>query len=289
MSMNNDATKKYVLIIVTLVSLLNPLTVSSVNVALPAIGKDFRMDAILLSWVATSSLMASAVFVVPFGRVADIYGRKKVFAYGLALSTLSSLLCALSNSGQMLISMRVLQGLGGAMMACTGFAILTSVFPVGERGRALGINVAAVYVGLSIGPFVGGLLTQHFGWRSVFIVNVPLGLILVGIILLKLKEGWAASTGEKLDVIGSFIYGVMLVAIIYGFSLLPDLLGVWIIVIGIFALLAFVRWETRVRSPILDMDLFKKNNHVGYLIMMEVASVISSRLRSLNRKCVNSI
>jgi MFS family permease len=164
----------------------------------------------------------------------------------------------------MLISMRVLQGLAGAMTFGIGFSILTSVFPAGERGKALGINIAAAYVGLSAGPFIGGLLTQHFGWRSVFIAIVPLGLILVAFTLLKLKGDWAASRGEKLDITGFIIYGVMLVAIMYGFSRLPDLLGVWVILIGILALLAFVRWETRVKSPILDINLLKNNRAFAF-------------------------
>jgi EmrB/QacA subfamily drug resistance transporter len=261
---DNNTTKSYVLIIVALAQFLAAFIVSSVNIALPSIGNDLNMDAVLLGWVATAYLIATAVFLVPFGRIADIYGRKKVFVCGLALFTVSSVLCALSNSGLMLISMRVLQGIGGAMTFGIGFAILTSVFPVGERGKALGINVAAAYTGLSIGPFIGGLLTQHYGWRSVFIVTAPLGLILVAITLLKLKGDWAASKGEKLDITGSIVYGIMMVAIIYGFSRLPALLGVWIILIGILALVAFVRWETKVKSPILDMDLFKKNRAFAF-------------------------
>jgi EmrB/QacA subfamily drug resistance transporter len=262
--MNNDTTKGYILVVIGLASFLTPFMTSSVNIALPSIGENLGMDAVLLGWVATAYLIATAVFLVPFGRVADIYGRKKVFVCGLALFTVSSLLCALSNSGLMLISMRILQGIGGAMTFGTGMAIITSVFPVGERGKALGINVAAVYTGLSAGPFIGGLLTQHFGWRSVFIINVPLGLILVAITFLKLKGDWAASRGEKLDITGSIIYGVMMIAIIYGFSRLPALSGVWIILIGIFALVAFVKWETKVKSPILDMDLFKKNRAFAF-------------------------
>jgi EmrB/QacA subfamily drug resistance transporter len=265
--MNNDTTKSYVLIIVTLASFLVPFMVSSITIALPSIGKELAMDAVLLSWIPTAYHMAAAVFLVPFGKIADIYGRKKVFVYGLALFTLSSLLCALSNSGLMLITMRVLQGFGGAMMIGTGLAIITSVFPVGERGKAFGINVGSVYVGLSVGPFIGGLLTQHFGWRYVFIAIIPLGLITVAFTLLKLKGDWASSRGETLDIIGSIVYGVMIIAIIYGFSLLPALLGVWIILIGIFALLAFVKWETRVKSPIFDMDLFKKNRAFAFSIL----------------------
>ena len=259
MNMSNDASKGYVLIAATLGAFITPFMGSSINVALPSIGKELEMDAVLLGWVATSYLIAAAMFLVPFGRIADIYGRKRIFTYGILLFTSSSLLCALSTSATMLISFRVLQGIGGAMIFGTGVAMLTSVFPLGERGRALGINVAAVYLGLSLGPFVGGFLTQHLGWRSIFIVNVPLGLIVIALILWKLKGDWATAKGERFDLPGSLIYSLMLVAIMYGFSLLPAMAGGWLILAGVLALVAFVWWEMRVQSPVLNIGLFRNN------------------------------
>jgi len=254
--MNN---KRTVLLIATMASFLTPFMGSSINIALPSIGKEFAMDAILLSWVATAYLLAAAVALVPFGRIADIYGRKRIFTYGILIYTLSSLLSAFSTSAVMLIAFRILQGIGGAMIFGTGVAIITSVFPVGERGRALGINVAAVYLGLSLGPLLGGFLTQHFGWRSIFLANVPLGLIIIASIFWKLKGEWAEAKGEKFDLGGSIIYSLALVAIMYGLSLLPAMSGVWAIIIGILGILTFIRWETKVESPVLHMSLFKNN------------------------------
>ena len=257
--MNTNISKKAVLLVVTLSSFLAPFMGSSINIALPSIAKEFAMDAVLLSWVATSYLLATAVFLVPFGRIADIHGRKRIFTYGISIYTVSSILSAISTSAVMLISFRILQGIGGAMIFGTGVAILTSVFPVGERGRALGINVAAVYLGLSLGPLFGGFLTEHFGWRSIFLLNVPLGLIIMAAIFWKLKGEWAEARGEKFDLSGSIIYGVALVAIMYGLSLLPAMSGVWVIIIGILGILAFIRWEMKVASPVLPMNLFKNN------------------------------
>ena len=257
--MNTNISKKAVLLVVTLSSFLAPFMGSSINIALPSIAKEFAMDAVSLSWVATSYLLATAVFLVPFGRIADIHGRKRIFTYGISIYTVSSILSAISTSAVMLISFRILQGIGGAMIFGTGIAILTSVFPVGERGRALGINVAAVYLGLSLGPLFGGFLTEHFGWRSIFLLNVPLGLIIIAAIFWKLKGEWAEARGEKFDLSGSIIYGVALVAIMYGLSLLPAMSGVWVITIGILGILAFIRWEMKVASPVLPMNLFKNN------------------------------
>lgn len=256
---DTNVSKKAVLLVATMASFLTPFMGSSVNIALPTIGKEFAMDAVLLSWVATAYLLATAVFLVPFGRIADIYGRKMVFRYGILIYTASSLLSAVATSTIMLISSRILQGLGAAMVFSTGIAMLTSVFPAGERGRALGINVAAVYLGLSLGPFLGGILTQYFGWRSIFMINVPLGLIIIASIFWKLKGEWAEAKGDKFDLSGSIIYGLAIVALVYGLSLLPAMLGIWVILVGILGILIFIWWETKIVSPVLHTGLFRNN------------------------------
>jgi len=268
-SMNS---KNAVLLIATLSSFLAPFIASSINIALPSIGREFAMDAILLSWVPTAYLLAIAVFLVPFGRIADIYGRKKIFTYGILIYTIATILSAISTSATMLIAFRILHGIGGAVIFGTGVAILTSVFPVGERGKALGITVAAVYIGLSLGPVLGGLLTQHFGWRSIFWASVPLSLIIIAAIFWKLKGEWAEAKGEKFDLIGSIIYSLALIALIYGLSLLPKISGIWTILIGILGILAFIWWEKKVKSPILNIKLFKDNT---VFIFSNLAALIS--------------
>ena len=254
-----DTSKGVVLLVATMASFLFPFMGSSVNIALPSIGKELSLDAVTLSWVATAYILASAALLIPFGRIADIYGRKKVFTCGIVIFTVSSLLSGLASSATMLISFRVLQGIGGAMIAGTGVALLTSVYPADETGKALGINVAATYAGLSLGPVLGGVLTQHCGWRSIFFINVPLGLVLIGIILWKLKGDWVGAKGEKFDFAGSIIYGLALVALVYGFTILPAILGIWLVVAGVVGLSVFVRWEMKTRDPILDIGIFKNS------------------------------
>jgi EmrB/QacA subfamily drug resistance transporter len=255
----SGTSKEVVLLVASTASFIFPFMGSSVNIALPSIGSELSLDAVTLGWIATAYILASATLLVPFGRIADIYGRKKVFTYGVIVFTVSSFLSGIAGSAAMLISFRVLQGIGGAMIAGTGVAMLTSVFPAAERGKALGINVAATYAGLSLGPVLGGVLTQHLGWRSIFFVGVPLGLVVLGVILRKVKGDWAEAKGEKFDLAGSIIYSLALVVLVYGFTMLPAMLGVWLIVAGVIGLSAFVRWETKMRSPVLDMNLFKNN------------------------------
>jgi EmrB/QacA subfamily drug resistance transporter len=248
------------------------VTGSSLNVALPSIGKEFGSDAILLGWVVTIFVLAAAVFSIPFGRIADIVGLKKIFLYGTIIFSLASLAAIFSNSTEILIVWRAVQGLAAAMIAVNSIALVTAVFPPEERGRALGINIASVYLGSSVGPFVGGLLTQHIGWRSIFAVNIPVCLLVAFLILWKVKGEWSACKGEKFDYIGSLIFGFALIALMYGFSILPGVTGGLLVAGGIIGLAAFLFWENRTKSPVLNIKIFK-NNHV--FILSNLAALIS--------------
>ena len=256
--------RRCALIIATLTSFLPPFMASSINIALPAIGAEFSMDAILLGWIATSYLLSAAVFMVPFGKLADIYGMKKVFFLGLFIFTASSLIAFFAPTSPILIGSRILQGIGSAMIFGTGTAILVSVFPAPERGKILGINAASVYLGLSLGPFLGGLLTEYFGWRSLFLINVPLGLIPLALGMWKLKGEWAGAREDRFDLTGSAIYSLMLVAVMFGFSLLPAWQGAALVLVGVATFFLFIRWESGVACPVLDVRLFKNNRVYAY-------------------------
>ncbi|MCP3952238.1 MAG: MFS transporter [Desulfobacterales bacterium] len=238
---------------------MGPFIISSVNVALPAIQKEFNADAVQLSWIATALLLATAVVLVPAGRIADIHGRKRVFAWGLTLFTMASLFAGFAPSVGMLILARVIQGVGTAMFVTTGMAILTSIFPPQKRGRVIGIYVSAVYIGLSVGPFAGGILTQHIGWRSLFFLVTPLGILSVYLTLKYLKGEWADARGETLDVIGSVLYGISILALVYGASILPDINAVYLIAGGVLCLGIFVWHELRVKHPVVEVNLFREN------------------------------
>jgi len=256
--------KRAVLFIVTFAAFITPFDISAVNIALPTIGKEFAMDAFLLSWVATAYLLFAAMFFVPLGRLADIKGRKRVFTLGLLVFAAASFLVSIAPSSAMIIAFRALQGVGGAMIFGNGLAILTSVYPMRERGRVLGINLAAVYLGLSTGPFLGGLLTQYLSWRSIFYVNIPLGLISIALTRWKLAGEWTGARGERFDVAGSVIYGIMLFSVVVGLSFLPKTSSVWLLLVGVVGLVAFVLWESKVESPILNINLFRNNRAFAF-------------------------
>ncbi|MEE4239884.1 MAG: MFS transporter [Desulfopila sp.] len=255
----NSVVQRSALAVATLTSFMGPFMISSVNVALPAIQADLDMDAVQLSWIATAYLLAVAVWLVPAGKIGDIHGRKKIFAAGLAIYTLGCGAAIPADSAAFLIATRVLQGFGAAMFVSTGMAILTSIFPPAQRGRVIGIYVAAVYIGLSVGPFAGGLLTQYFGWRSIFVVMVPLGLFSCIIALHYLKGEWFGEQGQRLDIIGCLLYMVAIFCLVYGATRLPSLLGVVLLSSGILLFAAFFRHQLSARFPVFDMHLFTEN------------------------------
>jgi EmrB/QacA subfamily drug resistance transporter len=251
--------KNLILLLVILTSVVNPFLGAAVNIAIPSIAREFDMNAVSTGWIAMSFLLSSAVFMVPFGKVADIVGRKKIFLYGNLIVALSSLFCALSASGAMLIASRILQGMGSAMMFGTGMAIITSAFPASERGKAIGYTVSAVYLGLSVAPFLGGLLTEYFGWRSLFIITIPFGLIVFLVTVLAVKTEWAEARGEKFDYGGSAIYMVAISALMYGFSKLPGSTAIILTVLGLAGFLAFIYIELKLAYPVMNIHLFKNN------------------------------
>jgi len=253
------AFKKITLIVTLVVSFCSAFIMSAVNVALPVMGEQLGMTSVMLGWVPISSLLVSAVLMVPAGRLGDIYGRNRIFILGLVFQLFSTVLCGLATSGSFVIFTRLLQGVGIATIFGTMAAILTSIFPIDERGKALGISVAGTYAGLAFGPFLGGVLTQYLGWRSIFFFGAFVTAVILGFASSKLKGEQSEAAGEKFDVIGTLLFVLSLGLIIYGFTILPGLLGFILVVIGIILLGAFVRLEGKTKSPILNVGILGRN------------------------------
>jgi EmrB/QacA subfamily drug resistance transporter len=232
---------------------------SSINVALPVIGKEFNVSAVLLSWFATSYLLTSAVFLIPVGKLSDMYGRVKFFKIGISVFTLGSFLCGISASAELLLVCRALQGMGASMIFTTSTAILVSAFEPKERGKVLGINVAAVYTGLSTGPFIGGIITQSFGWRYIFYGNLVLGIILMVLIYYKYNFEWKEEDGQKFDSPGSVIYVLSLVALMLGFSYVPSVSGFILLAAGFTGMYLFFNYERKIPNAVFNARLFLSN------------------------------
>jgi EmrB/QacA subfamily drug resistance transporter len=248
-----------VLIATGIAAFLTPFMSAAVTIALPTIGLEMGAETTLLNWVATSFLLAAAMSLVPLGKLADIHGRRRAFTAGMIVHTLASLACAAAPSIEALIALRALQGVGGALIFGTSTALLTSVFPPGDRGRVLGVNIGLVYVGLSTGPFLGGLMTHAFGWRSLFLLGAGLGVAGLVVVLAGIRSEWAEAKGDPFDVAGAVIYAGGLAVLMTGLSLLPGPAGVACIVGGLVLLGVFVRHELRTAHPVLDLSLFIGN------------------------------
>ncbi len=263
--MNNRSLKRPVLIIAALSSFMAPFMGSAVNLALPEIGEEFGADAIGLNWIVSSYILASAILLLPAGRMADRVGRKAVFTAGILIFTLSTVAILFSNSLSYLLFMRVVQGAGSALLFSTSLAIVTAVFPPGERGAAMGINVTAVYAGLSAGPFIGGYLTAAFGWRSLFLFLIPFGVLCMLLIAGYLKrEEWSGGEKGRFDWPGSMLYGVSLFLLMYGFSRLQETTGLIMTGSGVVIFLLFLLYEKGISNPVLNISVITGNRVFAY-------------------------
>jgi EmrB/QacA subfamily drug resistance transporter len=251
--------KKSVLLVTSFAAFLAPFLGSAVNLALPSIGKEFHANAISLGWVISSYILSTAIFLMPFGRLGDIIGRKKVFSAGILLFAVSTFMIIFSRNILSLIILRIIEGISSAMIFGTSLAIISSVFQPGERGRAMGINITSTYLGLSCGPVIGGILTQYLGWRSIFAFLVPFGIISLILIKRKIKTEWAEAGDERFDWRGSFIYGIALASFMYGFSRLPSSAGWICISAGVIMAAGFILVEKKINNPVLDIRLILQN------------------------------
>jgi EmrB/QacA subfamily drug resistance transporter len=260
----SNKVERSALTVATLTSFMGPFLISSVNVALPTIQAELGLTAVELSWIATSYLLAVAVGLIPAGKIGDIHGRKRVFATGLAVNALGCLLASFASSAATLIALRFVQGLGASMFVTTGMAILSSIFPPQRRGRVIGIYVAAVYVGLAVGPFAGGFLTEALGWRSIFAAIVPFSLLCLLLTLLFLKDEWRGEPGQRLDVLGCTLYAVAILSLVYGATILPSLRGAALGTGGLAVLAVFLLQQSRSPHPVFEVRLFAANRTFTY-------------------------
>ncbi len=252
--------KSAILFSVCMAHFINPFMMSAVGVALPVMGREFSASAVQLGLIETSFMLSMAIFLLVMGRLGDIYGRRKVFQLGLLLFAFAGGLISQANSIEMVIALRFLQGIGGAMVNATTMAILVAVFAPAERGKALGIAIASVYAGISCGPFLGGFLIELLGWRSLFYLMVPLGLLTYGVTRFKIKDEWADSAGEPFDWKGALAYAPSILLLVYSVTHLKEGGLIWgLLILANMGLVLFLLIESRAPYPMLEIRLFLEN------------------------------
>lgn len=254
-----------ILLVVAATSFMGTFLVSAVNIALPTIERDLTLTAIELSWIITSFILGTALFMLPSGTWGDRYDNRKIFIGGLILFTLSSIFCYLSPNGYSLIASRFIQGIGVAFTSTTGMAILVALFPPQKRGQVLGISVASVYAGLALGPLVGGILTIHAGWRSLFLIATLSGILtLIPSLRFLWNKNNKVHTNSGNNHVGTILFMTGLTGLVYGSSLIPSLHG-WILMGSALSLLwLFWQLEGRNNHPLLDTRLFTHNRLFTY-------------------------
>ena len=253
------------LFVVCVAHFIMPFMMSAVGIALPSIGRDFGASAMQLGLVETTYVLSSSIFLLAMGRLGDIHGRRRIFLYGMGVFTVIGGLLSQAWSIEVLIALRFLQGLGGSMVMATTMAIVVAVFPPEERGKALGVAVASVYAGISCGPFLGGMLVEAFGWRSIFYLVVPLGSLTFWMIRSKLDGEWAESKGEPFDWQGGILYACAILLLIVGASNLDH--GIWasgLLGLGLCGVVLFLLFELRAPYPLLNIALLRENRIFAY-------------------------
>ncbi|MDW5564305.1 MAG: MFS transporter [Methanomassiliicoccus sp.] len=263
MNHEKEGRKKYLVLSIVLVGVfMSVLDAVALNIALPAITSYFNVAVADTQWVVTGYLLTQTCFLIISGKIAERVGQARMFNIGLIVFSVSSLLCALSSTLPQLIAFRVVQGLGGSMLFSVSTAIVFRTFGPTERGKAMGFLGSTVAVGGMLGPVIGGLLVGTMGWRSIFLVNVPIGLIAAAVAVRALKVDEVLADRLHLDLPGSVLWIVTIASLVLTLGMLADTgsltpaTGTYLIVFAIAAAL-FVLWERRAKEPLLDLSVFK--------------------------------
>jgi len=251
--------QQFALVMVLLNAFTTPLMLSAANVALPSIAADLKLNAVVINWIPMAFLMASAMFVLVFGRIADMVGRKRIFLIGTACVIITSVIAACATNGTFLITARFLQGMSAAMLYATQIAIISSVFPPKQRGHAIGMTVSTIYLGLTCGPLIGGFLIDYYGWRASFVFHIPLAVIVLLIGIFKVPGDWSAEERGEFDIKGALVYGLSIVLLCLGVSTLPESHGLLLLIFGLFGIWFFIKLAKRSKHPIFDVSLFGRN------------------------------
>ncbi len=282
--MRKPAYKWVALGVTTLGSLMVAIDSTIVILALPNMLEDLHSNMVRMVWVIMGYLLVSTVLLLTFGRMADMFGRVRMYNLGFLVFTLGSVLCGVAQNDSLLIAARIVQGTGGAMLSANAMAIITEVFPLEERGQAMGINTITWGAGSVLGPVLGGLILASSSWRWIFLVNLPIGIVGTLAAYILLHDIQATPRGERFDLLGALLFSVGLVLLLLGLTngigagwTSPPILTMF--GVALLVLTAFAFWERRVAHPMLDLRLFE-NRRYGF-------SVAAATLQSLAAFAVN--
>ena len=279
--------KNLLLFICTVLSFFTVFAVNAVTIVIPSIATEFHMSNIVQNWVTIIFLLVVAVLSVPAGQISAKYGLKKVTIISVVLFIIISIANVLVTSQEQFLACRLILGIALSFINVTSMAMIVNAFPPEERGKALGINITGVYVGLSLSPVIGGILNYNLGWRSVVLFGVPFLFVILALLLTRIDEEWSSFENLPLDLKGSFAYGIGMVLFMYGFTILNTQLGVILTVLGVMILLIFAWIELKQKYPVFDIRFFKNHKFLSanfaslcaYLATYAVTTILNYHLQ----------
>lgn len=279
--------KNLILLICTVLSFFTVFAVNAVNIVIPTIAGEFHMSNIVQNWVTIIFLLVVAVLSVPAGQISGKYGLKKITIISIILFILISVVNVCVTSQEQFLACRFILGIALSFINVTSMAMIVSAFPPQERGKALGINITGVYVGLSLSPVLGGILNYNFGWRSVVLFGVPFLFVILALLLTRIDEEWISFENISIDLKGSFTYAVGMVLFMYGFTILNTQLGIILTILGIIILVIFGLVELRQVNPVFDIRFFKNHKFLSanfaslcaYLATYAVTTILNYHLQ----------
>ena len=235
---------------------INPLVGSMLNLALTSIGDDLGCSTHQLGWLTSVYFMASVMAMMPAAKLSDIYGKKRIFVLGILIAVGGLLLSSTASDIYMLYLYRALTGFGTAMISCNSVSMISDVYRRNERGMALSINTACVYIGGSLGPTLGGVITEFLGWRALFLVMIPL-LVLSLLFIARFKHNIKSSPDSKFDSMGAAVYMTGVLVTMLGLLSLPEMYSFVLIGIGVSVMVGFILIERKAERPLMDLKLFR--------------------------------
>ena len=279
--------KNLILLICTVLSFFTVFAVNAVNIVIPTIAIEFHMSNIVQNWVTIIFLLVVAVLSIPAGQISGKYGLKKVTIISIILFIVISIVNVCVASQEQFLACRFILGIALSFINVTSMAMIVSAFPPQERGKALGINITGVYVGLSLSPVLGGILNYNLGWRSVVLFGVPFLFVILALLLIRIDEEWISFENVSLDLKGSFTYAVGMVLFMYGFTILNTQLGIILTILGVIILVVFGLIELRQANPVFDIRFFKNHKFLSanfaslcaYLATYAVTTILNYHLQ----------
>ena len=273
----------YVVVVSFITSFFAVFLSNGIIIGVPAIAQDFAMNNVIQNWVPTILFLVVAVFTVPAGQISGKFGVKKSLLAGVLVFLIGSVGACLSFSTESFLLFRIVQGAGMAFLNVSAMAMVVHAVKPQNRGKALGFTVTGVYLATSLSPVICGFLVHNFGWRSIFYFVIPFLVLCILLLTFKITDEWKTYEKDKIDKVGSIIYGLSILTFIYGFTTLTTTTGLILTILGLLLLIGFGAFELRQKSPVFNVNLFKNKKFTSsniaalcsYIAIMVVTTILN--------------